>query len=348
MAFLFIYVRSAQAIDCSNTSPSGDLVITTDCSFSGDVNGVDAGDGATNSASLILAPGGRLTILAGQTIAVGAIKLQGGALVKQAGGVLKTKTPLWMVDQDADGYPADTVQYAQTTPPTNARRRNNLSSMTKVDPSDQFYCADSYNPNVTCNECAGGQLEFQAAGIDRFSQCPAYNFCNGGGQCNLYAKRVFVSSTEYTGNLGGLAGADQSCQTLADNENLGGTWKAWLSDSRVSASERLTHSDLPYVLVDEKTKVADNWGGLTSRSLLTSINQTEDQTFLSKTGVWTNTNRQGFVVAQKPANVCGDWLFANKARSGIFGKNNRYTSVKWTNNDTNQCNKKNNLYCFEQ
>src|ERR1051325_3061527 len=38
-------------------------------------------------------------------------------------------------------------------------------------------------------------------------------------------KKVFISSGTYTGNLGGLAGADATCQGLADAVALGGTYK---------------------------------------------------------------------------------------------------------------------------
>ena len=49
---------------------------------------------------------------------------------------------------------------------------------------------------------------------------------------NIGAKRVFVSSTSSSANLGGIAGADSTCQTLANTAGLGGsTWKAWLSVS---------------------------------------------------------------------------------------------------------------------
>lgn len=45
------------------------------------------------------------------------------------------------------------------------------------------------------------------------------------------AHRIFATSTDYTGNLGGFAGADAKCQERAAAANLGGTWKAVLSNS---------------------------------------------------------------------------------------------------------------------
>ncbi len=154
--FLFSFLRTdVFAADCPNVSPSGNLIITTECSLPGLVNGADSGIGVTNSASIVLAPGGKLIILPGQTIATGSLSLSGGSLVKMTGGVLKTKTPLWMIDEDADGYPGSTEQYAQLTPPIGGQRRNTQVSLINLDGNDTYFCPDAYNPNVICNECVG-------------------------------------------------------------------------------------------------------------------------------------------------------------------------------------------------
>ena len=42
---------------------------------------------------------------------------------------------------------------------------------------------------------------------------------------------VFVTSETYTGNLGGVAGADDKCQALADQAGLPGVYMAWIADS---------------------------------------------------------------------------------------------------------------------
>lgn len=87
-------------------------------------------------------------------------------------------------------------------------------------------------------------------------------------------KKVFVSSALYTGDLGGLDGADAKCQALASAANLGGTYRAWLSDTTGSPSTRFTQSTVPYVLVDG-TKIADNWADLTDGNLAATISKTE-------------------------------------------------------------------------
>ncbi len=55
------------------------------------------------------------------------------------------------------------------------------------------------------------------------------------------ARRVFITSQAYNGNLDGLAGADQKCQQEAEQMNLEGTWKAFLGgdDENEIATKRL-------------------------------------------------------------------------------------------------------------
>ncbi|MBE7447549.1 MAG: hypothetical protein HS111_01265 [Kofleriaceae bacterium] len=50
---------------------------------------------------------------------------------------------------------------------------------------------------------------------------------------------VFVTSTTTTGALGGLAGADARCQTLAASVGLGGTYRAILADEHQSVFQRI-------------------------------------------------------------------------------------------------------------
>jgi hypothetical protein len=51
---------------------------------------------------------------------------------------------------------------------------------------------------------------------------------------------VFVTRSEYDANMGGLAGADQRCQSSATAARLPGAYRAWLSDSTTDAKDRIT------------------------------------------------------------------------------------------------------------
>ena len=81
------------------------------------------------------------------------------------------------------------------------------------------------------------------------------------------SKRVFVTSTKFTGNLGGLSGTDAKCKNKADRVKFGEIWKSWLSDSNTSAATRLNHSENPYVRLDKKI-VANSWTELTDGELI--------------------------------------------------------------------------------
>ncbi len=126
-------------------------------------------------------------------------------------------------------------------------------------------------------------------------------------------KSVFITSTLYTGNLGGLDGADSKCQDRAKAGGISGQFKAWLSDSVTPAASRLTHSNAPYVLVDG-TVIAKDWAKLTSGRLQAPIMLTEFVrmptltvhpsgcgTFL----VWTNSNEDGSIVDKNRS--CNNW-----------------------------------------
>ncbi len=56
--------------------------------------------------------------------------------------------------------------------------------------------------------------------------------------CGPCANRVFVTSTRYKGDLGGLLGADAKCQERANTAGLAGTYRAWLSSATEAAKDR--------------------------------------------------------------------------------------------------------------
>jgi hypothetical protein len=70
-------------------------------------------------------------------------------------------------------------------------------------------------------------------------------------------KRVFITSIKYSGNLGGIDGADGKCNKSATLAMLGGTWKAWMSNSNQDAVHRIKDVG-PWFTVDEKTKMFDD------------------------------------------------------------------------------------------
>jgi hypothetical protein len=158
-------------------------------------------------------------------------------------------------------------------------------------------------------------------------------------------KRVFVTSTFYRGNLGGLSGADGKCQEGADDAGLGGEWKAWLSDASSSASARLTHANVPYVRIDNQT-VANNWADLTDGILSNKINVTETGD-IRENFVWTNTAPNGERVNESRFSTCVNWTNASSKRWTMTGHSGS-KDPRWTKYVNYFCYQGMNLYCFEQ
>ena len=159
-------------------------------------------------------------------------------------------------------------------------------------------------------------------------------------------KFVFITSTTYNGNLGGLSGADAKCQARADTAGLGGAWKAWLSDSLESPSSRFdTAHNYSYRLFDG-TLVANGWGDLTDNSIASRINLDENGTLQANKYVWTNTYPNGSVLLST-AYTCMDWT--NASSSITYVGYNLYTTWRWTQYDRPVfCYDSYPLYCFEQ
>ena len=158
------------------------------------------------------------------------------------------------------------------------------------------------------------------------------------------ARIIFASSTTHTGNLGGLAGADDICKLRATEAGLPGanSYRAWLSDSNKSAKDRLVRSAVPYVLPDDDNmdltdnpQVAADFTALTNTDavdLTTAINRTEDA-LPAPPAVWTSTEATGFAA---PPGFCEDWTSSSDQQGAIIGNTAR-TDNGWTNGAATNC-----------
>jgi hypothetical protein len=162
-------------------------------------------------------------------------------------------------------------------------------------------------------------------------------------------KRVFVSlaSPAPRGNLGGIAAVDTFCQTSADAKSLGGTWKAWISDTTGSPSTRFTKATVPYRLLDGST-IAANYTALTSGTLAHAINVHEDGMPVpsgTTYEVWTGTKIDGTYSTRACANWTNDTASAPTADIGVTS----VTNNGWTNIYQQFCDRTMlRVYCFEQ
>lgn len=158
--------------------------------------------------------------------------------------------------------------------------------------------------------------------------------------------RAFVTSETWSGNLGGLAGADLKCKLAAEAAGLGGTgvWIAWASTNsdNVRALDRLT-SEGPWHLVDGTVLAAtkaDVVDGVMSPALRrTELNQAIDAV---NDRTWTGTRADG-ASAQYD---CARWMSGNGNSAGTVGEANQSNGT-WSNLGPESCNNLNRLYCFE-
>ena len=185
----------------------------------------------------------------------------------------------------------------------------------------------------------------------KVEECDDKNLVPSDGchQCGR-TRIIFVTSDVYLpGQFMGLGGADQRCRSLAAQaglKNFAG-FKAWLSDSKTSARDRMVHGRGRYELVNGLL-VADSWDALVASTLQNPINATE-QSQTHENAVWTATNADGTTAAG--ADHCLDWTYTGVQHAAHWGANSEI-SPSWTNADTNtnptDCVSGRPIYCFEQ
>jgi len=154
---------------------------------------------------------------------------------------------------------------------------------------------------------------------------------------------VFVTSTTYDGNLGGLVGADQKCQARADAAGLAkNTYKAWLSTASVNAIDRLG-SARGWLRVDGKP-FADTKADIVAGKIFHPIRVDELGNYDNApwgSYVWTGTNHDG----SRDEDTCSEWTSSSLSVIGRKGKNDGVTGV-YTGYAHTSCNQSNPLYCF--
>jgi cysteine-rich repeat protein len=176
-------------------------------------------------------------------------------------------------------------------------------------------------------------------------------------ECERDARFVFVSSgTFQAGALGGLQGADDHCQSLAEKAGLLGRYRAWLGDADASPATRFTKSDLPYILPASQLGtgilVAEDWVDLVDGALLHPIQVTEKGELLlvgescvsADVLAWTHTS----ATAGPPGSDgdCGGWKFNTGVGDAGLVNN---AGPGWTEGCAQvSCAKPLHIYCVEQ
>jgi hypothetical protein len=171
--------------------------------------------------------------------------------------------------------------------------------------------------------------------------CPTGQCCTADGSCG--ACTVFLTYFDYTGNLGGLTGADAQCQQMAKVSGLPGEYKAWLSDGTGSPCTRFVQVSVPYRRVDG-VKVADNWADLLDGGLAAPINVTNNGQTVNG-GVWSATWPNGTL--DDSSSTCGGWRVGDRSEIGNIGASPN-TDGFWTRLTNRSCEDLASLYCFQQ
>jgi hypothetical protein len=183
---------------------------------------------------------------------------------------------------------------------------------------------------------------------------PGIDASDGGSGCAVGKARVFVTSALQAqgGNLGGTTGADSTCNAAAAAAGLGGSWNAWLSDSRASARSRIYRASGAYTLVDGATVVASSYTALVSGTLAHAIDVSEKGALVAdgNTEVWTGTDLTAGVIYGYCTQSGKDWSSTAASNSGtpIVGHLDM-TDATWTDAYYQTCDRTNvRLYCFER
>jgi hypothetical protein len=222
--------------------------------------------------------------------------------------------------------------------------------------SEDFLWED-YPPEEGIGDDPADFEEGEAVGIDR--------------GCELLEELlriVFVTSGTYTGDLvteaatlglgdftdDGLGAGDAICTKLGGDAGLPGSYTAWLSDSTTPAQDRVSHSNVPYVLTNG-LQVAADYQDLTFEDATTCtgngsadcldhmIDRNESQGLVAQDQVWTSTLRDGTV---NGVDFCDDWTSADGGLSGAVGITNGQNK-NWTQQTGSYCNSPKRLYCFQ-
>lgn len=157
---------------------------------------------------------------------------------------------------------------------------------------------------------------------------------------------VFVTSTAYDGNLGGLVGADQKCQALAEAAGLPkNTYKAWLSTASVNAIDRLG-SARGWVRVDGKP-FADTKADISKGKVFYPIRVDERGNYdehPSGSAVWTGTGYDGTLIGSE--DTCTGWTSSSAGPMGWYGHTDGVAGV-FTSDGWSTCDQPyHRLYCF--
>jgi hypothetical protein len=221
----------------------------------------------------------------------------------------------------------------------------------------KWFCATLVAVALTTLGCAaggtGGAGGSGEGGSDWSGVGSGMSSSSGGGGGPMSGpKRIFITKTEYNGNLAeagnaatGIEGGDNLCKLAAEAAVLGGTWKAWLSDANTDAIDRLDDVG-PWYTVDRSEIIFNNKANIITGPLAAvGLNENGESLGLNRE-VWTGTKLNGRKDPEY-VNDCEDWKNGTNTGDGWTGSG-VHSDTWWTQYYERPCQSGNHLYCFEQ
>ena len=202
---------------------------------------------------------------------------------------------------------------------------------------------DNCDPSRPCEKSGGvakcpGPASILGGGADcGGSDCNCHsNTCGSADTCHHL---LFVTRKAYTGDLGGIRGANKKCNDQAEKFGIQGRWQALLSVDGDAAESRIAvhnpiHNGAGFTVVSDANSLWKSASGI-GRPVLYGPNGEE------ATGkVWTATTAGG----EHTGPDCSDWT--STSRTGVVGAPSQ-TGEAWMDSGTGECSEPHHLYCID-
>jgi cysteine-rich repeat protein len=239
--------------------------------------------------------------------------------------------------------------------PSSSSDTTTTTTTTTVDPSTSTTTTDASSTTTVSTTTSETGTPMCGDGIveDGFipEECDDGNLVDDDGCSSTCARDLlaFVTSLEYQGgDLGSLSAGDAQCANRADDAGLPDPlkFKAWLSDSTMSARDRLVLGRGRIVLVNGLVFAA-GWDAVLAGEIQSPLTVTEEsETY--EGGVWTGTLPDGAMAVG--ADHCEDWTNSSPVHLGFWGRSDE-TSASWTYSDIDNpipCGVDYPIYCFQE
>ncbi len=152
------------------------------------------------------------------------------------------------------------------------------------------------------------------------------------------SKLIFVTDGSWSGDLGGLSGADAKCNAEAKTRNFTGTFQALLGSNEGTPERRSIHYPLPYLRVGDGEDLNSDFHDLFSSGGLNNFATSSDKF------PWTGLNGNGTLTG----NNCNGWSDSTSSYGGTIGWTRVVASPEWLALATRNCDVVGPIYCIEQ